>query len=230
MRKNTNIEEIRDFTKLLLNFPIDPIDNIPPEIHIVHPIYESSIQMIDGKLTNIFGDKEAQKKNKEIYSKKLDGYNKTSKFLMMITKPYRLFWVNYCKKYMNLEDFSKSLISAWIQSESPNSDVNVKKYQSICMFQKADKSIIMDEESFDLYQKLPEIIHIYRGVSENLKNKDGLSWTLDLEQAKWFATRFDNGTVYEGDINKEYIFAYLNNAEQEIICNYKKIENMKIYE
>lgn len=81
MRKNTNIEEIRDFTKLLLNYPIDPIDNIPPEIHIVHPIYESSIQMIDGKLTNIFGDKEAQKKNKEIYSKNWMGIIKPVNFL-----------------------------------------------------------------------------------------------------------------------------------------------------
>lgn len=81
MRKNTNIEEIRDFTKLLLNFPIDPIDNIPPEIHIVHPIYESSIQMIDGKLTNIFGDKKLRKKIKKYIVKNWMGIIKPVNFL-----------------------------------------------------------------------------------------------------------------------------------------------------
>lgn len=230
MRKNTDLEKVKDFAKLLLRLDIEPSGIFPVQAYVSHPLYESSMQYIDDELVDISKDRETLKRVEQNYRQRIDERNDAVSVLMLITKPYRLFFVCNCKRYLNQYDFSKMLIYAWTLSEGPNSDINVKLYQSVCMFRKADKNVIMDKESFDLYQKLPEIVHIYRGVSENLKNKDGLSWTLDLDQAKWFANRFDNGIVYEGDINKEYIFAYLNNTEQEIICNYKKIENMKIYE
>lgn len=46
----------------------------------------------------------------------------------------------------------------------------------------------------------------------------GLSWTLDLEQARWFADRHPDPTVWSGVVDAADILAYLNaKEEQEVL-------------
>lgn len=55
------------------------------------------------------------------------------------------------------------------------------------------------------------------------------AWTLNKDVAKWFSLRFsDEGVVYKAEIKKEDVFAvFLNRGEQEIVLNYKKLENVR---
>ena len=59
----------------------------------------------------------------------------------------------------------------------------------------------------------------------NAKNIKALSWTLDRDTAEWFAHRFgENGTVYEAQIQKKYIYAFFNSRnEPEVIVDPKHL-------
>ena len=77
-----------------------------------------------------------------------------------------------------------------------------------------------DEESQEMYDKLPSVVMVYRGVlaKDELKAETGVSWTTDYKVAEMFALRFKplGGTPYimKGEINKEDIL-YFTNARQE---------------
>lgn len=69
-------------------------------------------------------------------------------------------------------------------------------------------------------------ITIYRGVAQG-RVKIGLSWTDDLDQAKWFQHRFGEGnTLLQLNVQKKDIIAYFNTRnEKEILLDvlkYKK--------
>lgn len=75
-----------------------------------------------------------------------------------------------------------------------------------------------------------EII-IYRGQTDNSTNlKNALSWTLNFDTAKFFATRFQSkGIIYKASIKKEDIIMYTNDREEyEILTDFKNIKNLKV--
>ena len=79
----------------------------------------------------------------------------------------------------------------------------------------------MSEEEFTIYENLPEILTVYRGVGVG-GVRDGLSWTRDINMAIWFANRFNGkngktGYVLSAEIHKEDILAYFS-KEDEIVC------------
>lgn len=77
-----------------------------------------------------------------------------------------------------------------------------------------------DEDSKEMYDKLPSEVKVYRGVltDDRLKYNLGVSWTTDKKVAEMFALRFARlgGTPYlmEGEVNKEDIL-YFTNAREE---------------
>ena len=97
------------------------------------------------------------------------------------------------------------------------------------MFKSTDPRLLMDEDDYQRFVGLDEVVTVYRGVtSMNAKNIKALSWTLDRDTAEWFAHRFgENGTVYEAQIQKKYIYAlFTGRNESEVIVDPKHL--MKI--
>ena len=105
--------------------------------------------------------------------------------------------------YIN-EEFPLNLFESW--------DVVARLFESI-----EEKT---DEDSQEMYDKLPSVVMVYRGVlaKDELKAETGVSWTTDYKVAEMFALRFKplGGTPYimKGEINKEDIL-YFTNARQE---------------
>ena len=105
--------------------------------------------------------------------------------------------------YIN-EEFPLNLFESW--------DVVARLFESI-----EEKT---DEESQEMYDKLPSVVMVYRGVlaKDELKAETGVSWTTDYKVAEMFALRFKplGGPPYimKGEINKEDIL-YFTNARQE---------------
>ena len=105
--------------------------------------------------------------------------------------------------YIN-EEFPLNLFESW--------DVVTKLFESI-----EEKT---DEDSQEMYDKLPSVVMVYRGVlaKDELKAETGVSWTTDYKVAEMFALRFKSlgGTPYimKGEVNKEDIL-YFTNARQE---------------
>jgi hypothetical protein len=72
---------------------------------------------------------------------------------------------------------------------------------------------------------MPDELTIYRSFARTRKGVDGLAWTLDREQAEWFANRNrhgkQHGYIASATIRKADVIAYLNDGgrnEREIIC------------
>ena len=105
--------------------------------------------------------------------------------------------------YIN-EEFPLNLFESW--------DVVARLFESI-----EEKT---DEDSQEMYDKLPSVVMVYRGVlaKDELKAETGVSWTTDYKVAEMFALRFKplGGTPYimKGEVNKEDIL-YFTNARQE---------------
>ncbi len=92
--------------------------------------------------------------------------------------------------------------------------------------------LMMNEVEKKMFDELPSILIIYRGVC--LKDKDldiedyiSLNWTLNFETAKWFSDR-DSGyksVVMKYEINKEDVLSYFTRRKEfEIIIDYERID------
>ena len=85
-----------------------------------------------------------------------------------------------------------------------------------------------------IHKQLPDELIVYRGLGTlNADNIKALSWTLNVDKAKWFAKRFNFSNaplkVYRAKIKKKYIFAYCNDRnEGEVIVDYHKLQNIEL--
>jgi len=225
----TDLEECKEMAK---NFLMQEV--IQTDIPFVcnHPIIENPTYIIDNKLVNIFEDEKAYKKVIIDAERMIDNCNEFMELLELIRKPYRLIFVKLCKDYLTEKDFSEGLIDAFINDEFANNNVNVPKAELVKLFKIAKRDYMMQENDKEEFNKLPNEITVYRGLTTfNSDNIKALSWTLDENKAKWFATRFSqNGKVYKANINKKDVFAYINlRSEKEIILDYRKLENITFY-
>lgn len=225
----TNLEQIKNIAISFLYLRPERDKIISFIVH--HPFFDSDM-IYNIKTKELISIDDTGK-----YNKLLDDYKdiimqKTSvfKIFMMISKPYRLTFLKYIKNYLSKEDFSKILLDVWILTEFPSSDVNVALKEILNWFKHADKSHMIDEEDVKTYNNFPEQIAIYRGIKDSSIDK-GISYTTDIEIAKWFAQRHnaDQGYLIEGIVNKKDILLYTNKrSEKEIVVDPQKIKNIKI--
>ena len=160
-----------------------------------------------------------------------DNFN-LNRIFSSITKPYLLTFFKYCSPYLSEQDYAEYLNYVYISVEVILNNVNVSKKEIINFFINANKRYLMSEDDYEVFKAMPDTVKIYRGV-RNEKYKCGISWTLSLEKARWFANRFSkDGIVYECDIPKEYILAYFDSRnEAEIVVDVTNLRNkIKRYE
>ena len=162
----------------------------------------------------------------------IDKTESVIKLFFLVNKPYLLTVLKFVKPYLSLADFSNILSYAWTSSENPNKDVNVNINTLIKWFKEADKLSLMDKEEYITYQNLPNELVLYRGISTK-SNPKGISWTRNLETAKWFANRFSisNNYILKAKVTKKDMLCYFNSRnEDEVIINTKNIKTEKIRE
>lgn len=120
----------------------------------------------------------------------------------------------------------------WITVENINRDKNVSQPELIRWLKYSDKEYLMTKEDVDVLNNLPDRIQIYRGVSNvsNEKISKGLSWTLNLETAKWFANRWNRtgdtkGYIQTSTVNKQDILAYfVSRGEDGVVVDGRKLD------
>lgn len=106
------------------------------------------------------------------------------------------------------------------------------------MFKRIGLKNILKTKERKLYESLPKMITIYRGMHKNeVDNKYiGFSWTLERGIAEWFAFRGadyapEDGRVYSIKIRKSQILAlFLERNEVEVVYPYanKKKKSFKL--
>lgn len=237
MLKQTNLTEIKNSVSLpFLDLDIEP-SNVP--FCVFHPYLESSTALVKNnndkpmdinnvKLVDVLMDKEACMQWRRMMSENIQNAAALDELYLMVRKSYRLVFLRYAKDYMSLKDFSTYLADAWVSSENPNQDVNCSIDMLISWFQQADKKCLMGTEDYQVYTSMPDELRIYRGVAIG-REPNGLSWTSNLETAKWFAHRFDRddktGYIETAIAKKEDVLAYFNTrGEDELVVNVRNLE------
>lgn len=214
-----NLKEIKEIAEAFLYLDIEE-SSIPGLI--IHPFFESAYVMVDGiGLVNITESEGNLQLAREKIQRIIEKAESVRGIVSMIRKPDRLTFLKYIKEYLDNATFSELLGWIYVSTENPNADVNVSVSELEKWFQNADKKELMSEEEFKMYENLPELLTVYRGVGTG-RVRDGLSWTKDINMAIWFANRFNEkkgktGYVLSAEIHKEDILAYFS-KEDEIVC------------
>lgn len=229
MKKETDLEGVKSVALDLLYLPIERVEEMP--FLVQHPYFEYNQTMIGNEFIELTTSKENEERAKKQISKKIKSADNPETIIYLIRNSYRLTAFKFMKNYFDIQTFSRILSQIWIQSENPNDDVNVSIRESVSYFKRADKKYLMTDEELDYLSSLPEVVTVYRGVGINRK-KNGLSFTDNLEKAKWFAHRFDRadkeGYVLYGQVKKENILAYFTRRnEDEIVVSTKDIIDLK---
>lgn len=135
---------------------------------------------------------------------------------LLINRPYRLQFLELIQKVLSPDEMGRLLAYLWEDSENPNNSA-VPLSTLIRWFKNASKQSLMDTEELAYYDSLPDEFTVYRGIGSKT-NQKGISYTLNLEQAEWFANRFQqDGYVLTGTAKKKDVLAYLNGREEQTV-------------
>lgn len=222
--------EIKD----ILGVTISMCDAYPYKIGYAgifqHPLYLNHILVDEetGDLSRL--DEETFKARKsEVYRKMEERFRKSPKIVILMTfiqKPYRLLLLELIEPYISKEDFSTHLILLWTDTEFPHQNGIMTM---ISMFRRADRNLLMTKDERAVYDTLPDRFTVYRGLQSRAV-KRGLSWTINLHKAEWFADRFRRkGVILTAKISKDRIYAYKEGlGEAEIILNPRYLKDVKL--
>ncbi len=224
MLEQTDLSRVKSTAKMMVELPMHSMCG---GLIVQHPYFTTTVAAVkeDGKVDMVdLNTKDGLKRAKESIRKDIDKVTGYTSFLVLIRPPYLPAFFKMTKEFVSVEDYSSFLGSMWTHIEFPNVDVNIPKIQFISLFKKADKEYLMDEKEFEIFKNLPEEFTVYRGVRGRGKVQ-GLSWTLSMEQARWFADRFEpTGKVYRARIKKEDVLAYFSDRnEKEVVLDYRKL-------
>lgn len=235
----TNMESVKSVAKTFLYLDIETTKLSP--IIIKHPFFDSGFVGLRengvNRIGNILECESDLKLTREIKEKQIDEAQDVLQISMYITKPYKLAFLKYIEGYISPADIGRYIASNWSLIEHVNTDNNVTKYEIIRYFEMSDKNTLMTKAEQAELESWPDEITVYRGVTEyNKKHIKGLSWTVNIKVAEYFATRFKGaaggsgatGAVYQAIIKKEHILAYITGrSEEEVVVNINGLENIK---
>ena len=236
MKKETNLKEISDIVTSFLYTDYEIVNNIPPQIAIIHPIFESTIAGVpDGdncKIVDFYNNDDNLQLVRESFLKRIKSSTNINGLYCIVRKSYRLTFLKFAEPFLSRNDMSELLADAWTTSENPNQDVNVKLSTIVKWLKNANKKVLMSEEEYEVYQSLPDKFTVYRGVADG-RNPNGLSWTKNKNKAEWFSHRFDKndsiGYVQSAIADKKDVLAYFDSRnEDEIVIDPKTLDDISI--
>lgn len=227
----TRWDRIRQQLDVFLLLDIYVNEKFPFIVH--HPFFDSSAAMLrSGELVDITASEENLDKAREMMRERIELIDSVSDIVLQVNKPYLMTVFSYIEPYLDLADFSTMLSSIWTYMEFPSACPDVTLSKMIHYFQQADPKILMDDADYKMYQDLPEVVTVYRGVGDSIDGKSGnpkgLSYTTSYETAEWFSNRFGTGYVVKLEIPKERVLACFDGNESEVVVNTRGLEPIRM--
>jgi len=141
------------------------------------------------------------------------------RYIALHERPYRLHAFIEIVDEVDDPTYWTMVGNWWTDSE--NIHQNFEEWMDLWSADRLDRESAMDDEERVALAVMPEILTIYRGY-QVASSKLGMSWTLDRQQAKWFANRFrrPNNTAWiaTAKIYKTDVLAYFTGrSEEEIV-------------
>ena len=127
---NTQLDSIKSEARMLLYTDIHLTEFSP--VVVQHPFTTSGFVGIkeDGsvRILDVAENEDALHIWREYVCGLIEKSETAYDLYMLFTAPYALAFLKYAKPYLSKQDLSKILASAWTQSENPNRDPNVKRW------------------------------------------------------------------------------------------------------
>jgi hypothetical protein len=153
-------------------------------------------------------------------------YEEASNLLIMCSSFDRFQTFLKIKDELNDVDYWRTLADAYTGSDNLY-HLNEEVKESF-LEDRSQREYLMTKQELKIYNSLPEIITIFRGMTtEELESGDfGVSWTLSKECAEFFAFKYGRNFSTEGkpkvvhqlEVLKVEILAYFHERnEQEVI-------------
>lgn len=182
-----------------------------------HPLL-FSIPMFPGqnKLHNIQFEKKLEM---------LEDYAKDENWLGYILtyeRPYRLYGFGIAAGDIH-DDETYWHVLGHIWTDSENIWQEEEQWLEYLSDERPGREHLMDEDEREAFESLPDTLTIHRGYKQD-DRKMGMSWTLEVKMAEWFAARLahhdeDDPRVVSGTIDKAKAIAYFTGRnEQEIVA------------
>lgn len=115
---------------------------------------------------------------------------------------------------LSIDDLAEAVGQAWTGAEWPEQHITGDGWY--VLFDTV--GYLVDHQQRDRDEDLPEIVTLYRGAIPD--RRAGMSWTSDLDTARWFARRFDGirggltGQVWRIDIPRDFVLARFNHRRE----------------
>lgn len=151
-----------------------------------------------------------------------------------LNKPYRLQILQIVAPIYDMNgEYETILRDAWTSTEYPH---QAKVDSLISLFDKADRTKLMDDEEKAVLARLPDEFTVYRGWSETqvkagYTKRRGLAWTTEKKMAAWFAQRWNHpdGKIATATVRKSDVYMYTNaRGEREVVLNPRKVRNWSV--
>jgi hypothetical protein len=145
--------------------------------------------------------------------------------LWHMPRPYRPEAFNIVELQLSGSDYWRLLGKLWTDTEFPCRQQSLWLY--LFRSSRPGREQVMDDHNLDRYQALSPLVEIYRGARPRWAR--GLSWTLDMEVAAWFARRFDfkkpkAGRIYRVTVERSHIWAYFHDSpEDEVVIDPRQL-------
>lgn len=232
--KNKNLSKVKDIAAILLETQVKttnmPLDNGGAIELVAHPFFSSRFLWnpndTEHPFLDILSSDDAMQEALQRYKGFIEKSESIDSIILLINGPYRLQFLKLIQNGLSPDELGRILADIWVCSENPN-NCGIPLPTLIKWFKKADKESLMDTEELAYYNSLPDEFTVYRGIGSQ-SNKKGISYTLSLEKAEWFANRFQkNGYVLTGTAKKKDVLAYFNGRkEQEVLIEPKNISGL----
>lgn len=221
MRRETNLEEIKQTAKAMIYVGVDKVDEFGL---ISNPFTSSPYVMIDNKLVTI-EDSDILNDWSNKIEERIDNCSTLDDLVCLLRKPYYMAFLKLNRDYLSRRDFSTLLSRFWVESENPNIDPNLNLAEAIGWFKQANPRFLMNNREYKIYNETDKIT-LYRGVSDK-SQKYGLSWTDNYDIAAWFAKRFKNPVcILKVEATHKDILAYFDcRKEKEYVVDIRKVKN-----
>ena len=228
MKKETDLEAVKKVARSFVY--MDVTINKEVGFLVNHPYIGEIATAVkeDGKLVlkDIRNENDLRDVRKNILDT-IDAVTSYQYFMHILRAPYLPAFFKHTKHLLSAFDYSSFLGSMWTIVEFPNVDDNITAPEFVRLFRKAEKALLMDDDELRQYLALPEQITVYRGIRGRGSLK-ALSWTIDIQQAEWFAQRWGKkGKVYSAKVSREDVLAvFTSRGESELVVDYSKLRDV----
>lgn len=157
---------------------------------------------------------------------KIDNCTSLEEIIDLIKPKYKLRFLKFLFENENItyKDIGNLIIYCWDYIGSLRFNLYFSKEMFLRFLVNADCKKFMTDEDFNTLLSLPDIITVYRGGTNS--SKKGMCWTLNKEIAKKYANKY-KGVVYQAQIPKNYVLAYMK-KDETIILHYRRLENLML--